>query len=272
MQDADCVAFLQWALPRLRYRWPGFRKVRGQVCKRIKKRLRELNLPDLTTYRHYLESHEPEWSHLENACRITISRFYRDRGVFDFLSERVLPDLARRALAEGETELRLWSVGAASGEEPFTLSLIWQKRLQPAFPDLACRILATEKDSALIERARTGVYRFSSLKDLPRSWIEEDFQQCAEGYRLHPRYQGNVAWRQQDLRDEAPEGTFHLILCRNLAFTYFEAALQAQILERLHTRLTPCGILGLGIHEFLPAGSEAWEQLDPHQPFYRRLK
>jgi chemotaxis protein methyltransferase CheR len=85
MQDAECVALLRWALPRLGLRWPGFRKVRRQVCKRITRRIRELGLADVTTYRERLESVPEEWPELDALCRITISRFYRDRAVFDHL-------------------------------------------------------------------------------------------------------------------------------------------------------------------------------------------
>ena len=77
MKDSDCVDFLQWALPRLGLRWPGFRKVRKQVCKRVDRRLRELGVPDAKTYRDFLEKHREEWSVLDSFCRIPISRFYR---------------------------------------------------------------------------------------------------------------------------------------------------------------------------------------------------
>ena len=97
MKNAECVDFLQWALPRLGMRWPGFRKVRRQVCKRIDRRLRELGLPDLAAYRIRLGQDSTEWKFLDGACRITISRFYRDRGVFDALGANVLPALARAA-------------------------------------------------------------------------------------------------------------------------------------------------------------------------------
>ena len=60
MKDSDCVHFLQWALPRLRLRWSGFRRVRRQVCKRIARRLRELELSDLDAYRDYLAAKPSE--------------------------------------------------------------------------------------------------------------------------------------------------------------------------------------------------------------------
>ena len=90
MTDSDCVEFLQWALPRLKMRWPGFRKVRKQVGKRIRRRMRDLKLNGLSDYRCYLETHADEWARLDEICRITISRFYRDKGVFDELRDTVL--------------------------------------------------------------------------------------------------------------------------------------------------------------------------------------
>ena len=111
MNDRDCVDLLQWALPRLRLRWAGFRKVRRQVCRRIRRRLRELDLTVMGAYRTYLEAHPEEWSHLDRLCRISISRFYRDRGVFDRLAEEVIPRLVETVLRRGQRELGCWSAG-----------------------------------------------------------------------------------------------------------------------------------------------------------------
>ncbi len=121
MKDTDCVAFLQWALPRMHLRWPGFRKVRRQVCRRIQQRLQTLGLCDLRAYRDYLERHTEEWSVLDRMTPITISSFYRDKAVWDFLWHEVLEHLA-----VGESGLRAWSIGCASGEEPCTLMLAWR--------------------------------------------------------------------------------------------------------------------------------------------------
>jgi chemotaxis protein methyltransferase CheR len=128
MADADLVEFLQWALPRLGLRWPGYRKARGTVRKRLNHRLRELNLPDLAEYRCHLEAHPAEWGVLGEICRITISRFYRDRVVFDHLHRVILPELARSAEGRG-AELRRWSAGCASGEEPYALKILWELRM-----------------------------------------------------------------------------------------------------------------------------------------------
>ncbi len=106
MRDADCVQFLQWALPRLDLRWDGFRKVRRQVCRRISRRLAELGLSDGAAYRTYIEGNADEWDRLDGFCRITISRFWRDPAVFQSLRDDVLPVL-------GPT-VSVWSAGCAS--------------------------------------------------------------------------------------------------------------------------------------------------------------
>src|SRR5688572_10367475 len=93
MTDAECVDLLQWALPRLGLRWQGFRKVRRQVCRRLSRRIAELGLSEAGSYRAYLESNEQEWDALAALCRVTISRFWRDRAVFEALRDEVLPQL-----------------------------------------------------------------------------------------------------------------------------------------------------------------------------------
>ena len=114
MNDRECVAFLQWCLPQLGMRWGGFRKVRRQVCKRVSRRIDILGLADPDAYRLYLESHDDEWTTLGSLCRVTISRFYRDRGVFDGLRARVLPLLVEAASARGDDRVRCWCAGCAS--------------------------------------------------------------------------------------------------------------------------------------------------------------
>jgi chemotaxis protein methyltransferase CheR len=75
------VALLRWALPRLHLRWPGFRRVRRRVCRRIGRRVRELGLAETAPYRARLEADPREWGRLDALCRISISRFFRDRSV-----------------------------------------------------------------------------------------------------------------------------------------------------------------------------------------------
>ena len=255
MKDLECREFLQWCLPQLQLRWAGFRKVRKQVCKRLSRRMMELGLTDLNIYKQHLWQHPEEWRMLDALCRITISRFYRDRSVFDTLRFTLLPELARSLSATGEQEFRCWSIGCCSGEEVYTLQIIWKLSVIPSlYSDVPLRIIATDTNRLLLERAKKGCYPKTSLKDLPEEFVQRAFLPKGEYYMLRRSFKEHIEFIEQDLRDQLPEGHFHLILCRNLVFTYFEETLQKEMMERILEKLVQGGILVIGIHESLPQG------------------
>lgn len=269
MKDTECVEFLRWALPRLGMRWVGFRKVRRQVCRRVERRIGELGLPTVDAYRIYLEAAPDEWLQLDAFCRVTISRFARDRGVFQFLAWRVLPELAAEAAARG-APVASWSAGCASGEEPYTLALAWEHEVQPAFPQVALRIVASDVDEAVLRRARAACYGESSLRDLPAEWRRTAFVRRRGRSYLRPRLRRLVTVVEHDVRDPAPDGPFDLILCRNLAFTYYDAALQRRVVRNLARALRQGGGLVVGSHESLPEGTRRLDPWDAHAGVYRK--
>ena len=267
MRDSDCTAFLQWALPRLERRWTGYRKVRRLVCKRLAQRLKVLGLADLDAYRRHLAAREEEWRELDTLCGIPISRFYRDRGVFDTLAETVLPALAQSAGPRAAIEA--WSAGCASGEEPYTLALVWAVRLQPRFPGIGLRIVATDSDPELLARARAGRYAPSSLKELPGDLRAAGFEEREGLWRIGDRFR-DVDFLQQDLRERMPEGPFDLILCRNVVLTYYTPALQETLMARIADRLRPGGALVVGAHEVPPPGVRVLATWPGTRMIYRR--
>ncbi len=259
MKDQDCVQLLKWSLPQLRMRWNGFRRVRGQVCKRIDRRLQELELDDVSAYRSYLERERKEWEALDSLCRVSISRFYRDREVFRSLEQRVLIRLCEDERAKGGTELRCWSIGCASGEEPYTLALIWTLGTGLLFPSMNISVIATDADAHMLQRAREGCYASGSLRELPGEWTTSAFVRKEGRFCIKDAERGKVTFLQQDVRNTEPGSLFHLILCRNLVFTYFERELQKEILARLSRTLHQNGALVLGIHESLPPETGMFE-------------
>lgn len=245
-------------------RWAGFRKVRRQVCRRVSRRMGELGIKDIPAYRVRLESAPEEWPILDSLCRIPISRFYRDRGVFDALGNDILPALAERATSRKEN-IRAWSAGCASGEEPYTINIVWKLLVAPHLENPpAFHIVATDADGALLGRARDGLYSISSLKDMPAALIQEAFDREGDLFRIKEHFKDGVKFVNQDIRREMPQGPFNLILCRNLAFTYFDEALQREALEGMLRRLAPGGFFVTGIHENLPKGPEKISGLLPH--------
>jgi chemotaxis protein methyltransferase CheR len=269
MKDVDCVAFLQDVLPRLGMRWPGFRKVRRQVCKRVERRRDELGLADVTAYRDYLDRHAAEWHVLDALCRITISRFYRDRRVFDLLKDEILPQRAAVAAVRDDHRVRVWSAGCASGEEVYTLKIIWQLAVQAQFPDVSLEIIATDADAGMLERSRRGEYQRGSLKDLPAEWLDAAFTQYGTTFCVNREFRNGIEFLLQDIRREQPPGPFDLILCRHLVFTYFDPPRQAVILDKIMARLFPDGILVTGKQETLPATACQLRLVEPHSGIYR---
>jgi chemotaxis protein methyltransferase CheR len=257
MKDPECVQFLQWALPQLKMRWPGFRRVRKQVCKRLQKRLDELQLENIADYQAYLAIHGKEWGELDKICRVTISRFYRDKMVFAFLQEQVFPRLINTVCQQRDPVLRIWCAGCGSGEEPYTLALLWDMCFADSYPFIRPCIIGTDSNPRMLERAKLACYPYSSVKNLPGEWLDTAFEIKDKEYCLKEKYKTNTQFLCQDIRRETPHGPentpFHLICCRNLAFTYFDENMQDQSLRRIHASLNDDGVLLIGVHEALPA-------------------
>jgi len=267
-RDAACVAFLQWALPQLRMRWPGFRKVRGQVCKRVARRFKDLALPNLAAYRAYIEAHPNEWMLLDGLCRISISRFYRDQAVWEYLASDVFRSFGERATSQKEAEIRVWSIGCAGGEECYTVTILWRFLTEPPLPHIALRVLGTDADPDQLARAHVSCSRGAVLKEMPLSWRREAFEERAGSFCLRQEFQAGVELQEQDIRRHLPPEAFHLVLCRNLAFTYFEENLQCEIARAINDRLVPGGVLVLGKQEILPKAAGGFVELAPHLRIY----
>lgn len=264
------IDLLQWALPRLHMRWAGFRKVHGQVQKRINRRLQSLGLAGPAAYRDYLLTHPGEWRKLDALCRISISRFCRDRGFYTALATGIMPGLAQEAEQDSNKQLCIWSAGCASGEEPYSLTILWQLQLESRFPGIDLAILASDSDRHLLQRARRACYPASSLRDLSPAWRRQAFEETGGEYCLKRAFTRPVLLVEHDIRTPPPTRDLHLILCRNLVYTYYQTDLQREITTHLQAALRPGGLLVLGSHETLPAGAAGLVPLDGRWPVYRK--
>ncbi|KPL17406.1 MAG: hypothetical protein AMJ92_11735 [candidate division Zixibacteria bacterium SM23_81] len=264
MYDQQCVKFLRWSLPQLNYKWQGFRKVRRQVCRRLKRRLEELSISNISGYKDYLSKDQKEWVILDSLLYISISRFYRDREIFDLLKNEILLLLAQRALEE-DREVRCWSAGCCSGEEAYSLQIMWIQAILPRLKSqLRLHVIASDKTSSLLERAKKGIYPEGSVRDLPQEFIQAAFLKTDNGYEIKNYLKTDIEFIEQDIRHQCPEGIFDLILCRNLAFTYFEEDLQRAIIGEVIEKLEPNGFFIVGSQESIPSGI-------PHlSPYWKR--
>lgn len=242
---ADAARVLEAVMPSLGLRWAGFKNVSRQVLRRVIARARELGLGP-AEYQALLERSEDERRCLDRMAFVTVSRFYRDAAVYDTLAERYFPELIRRL--GGARPLRVWSAGCASGEEPYTVAMLFE-------PDVQVEVVATDIDDVVLERARRAVYARGSFSELPKRLWAGHIVVVPEGLRVSDALRRRVTFQRGDVRVDSPAGSFDVVLCRNLAFTYFAEPGARRFLARLERLIEPDGLLVVGRGESIPEGS-----------------
>ena len=113
-------------------------------------------------------------------------------------------------------------------------------------------------------------YSPSSLKDLPQAWIDIAFLGADDELCVKPEFRVAIRFELQDIRCEMPPAPFDLVLCRHLAFTYFDEPLQKDVLHRILDRLTPGGLLVTGKQEPLPSLPAELEEYQPRTGIYQK--
>ncbi|MDZ7690154.1 MAG: CheR family methyltransferase [Balneolaceae bacterium] len=254
MSDDKAIAFLQWALPNMGYRWEGFRKPRNQVLRRIRGRMQTLGLTGgYSEYKEYLQTNPQEWNQLDKLCDVTISKFFRDRKVWDFMRDNLLPALFKNS--DSQT-ISTWSAGCCNGEEAYSLAIISEQIAETFDSNISVNILASDRNTEVMERARAGRYPSGSLKELTQREIDAFFdkqeQAGEEEYQIKQSITRQVTFDQRDICNALPRQIFDIILCRNLVFTYFTKKRQQTFLDRLKPHLSDHGHLVIGANEEVP--------------------
>jgi chemotaxis protein methyltransferase CheR len=227
----------------------------SMVQARLSRRLRALGLPSFTAYCALLASPDGEEERRAaiNALTTNVTRFFREPHHFDTLRQAVT-DLARKG-ANGR-RLRIWSAGCASGEEPYSAAMT----IAAALPDLLtwdARILATDIDTNVIDRARAATYPAEQAAQIPsdlrRRFVSVDEDEMTIGAAAADL----VHFRHLNLIGQWPmRGPFDAIFCRNVAI-YFDRQVQHDLFRRFAELLAPGGYLFIGHAESLAADRQA---------------
>ncbi len=240
-------AFIKEAASLLDLQWRRFE--RGGIKRKVERRIAELGLSHLETYLAKIKQDPEEKSHLSHILTITITRFFRDRRVFDILENSILPSMIDDKVAG---DFKIWSIGCANGEEPYSLSMLWKERLEKRFPRIRLTVLATDIIQGLLERAKGGRYKKSSLKEVPEEILRRFFEIDNGFYILDRSVREGVEFKKHDIAHEEPFSGIDVILCRNLAFTYFSKECQMRVLKKITPSLKENGYLIIGMNESLP--------------------
>jgi len=228
---------------------------RALVYGRLARRLRALGLPDFASYLALIEDADAAESRcLINALTTNVTHFFREEHHFDHLGKHLLPSVLRRP--PSDRRVRIWSAGCSSGEEPYSLAMVSREFLDAAAtPTLDLKILATDIDSDVLERARTARYDLGRSTHLTPARVAQHFElspdQGGHAYRVVERTRSLVTFNQLNLLEPWPmRGTFDAIFCRNVMI-YFDRATKMALVRRFAELLRPGGLLFLGHSESL---------------------
>ena len=238
--------FLKEAAALLGLQWRPFH--RKGIKRKIERRVAEMGLSGFEEYLLKVKKNSEEHLRLSKILTVTISRFFRDKEVFHTLSQSIVPDL----LKEKRREIRTWCIGCASGEEPYSLALLWQEEFEQTWPQVHLSILATDIDENLLKRAKEGTYKDSSLKEVPEASVKNFFRKEGKFYVLDRSIRERIEFRKHDILHKEPFLGMDIVLCRNLAFTYFSKESQIEVLKKMVTSLEEKKFLVIGKEENLP--------------------
>jgi chemotaxis methyl-accepting protein methylase len=243
----DFESFIKEAAPLLDLQWRRFR--RGGVKRKVERRITELGLSTFEDYLLRIKKDPEEKSHLSQILTVTITRFFRDKKVFDLFEDSILlPEVEHK----GAGDFKIWSIGCANGEEPYSLSMLWKERFERNFSQTHLTLLATDINENLLKRAREGRYKRSSFKEVPERILQRFFRIENGFYILDRSIRESVVFKKHDIIHEEPFSGMDIILCRNLAFTYFSKECQMSVLKKIAASLKENGYLIVGKDEFLP--------------------
>jgi len=239
--------FLREVGPVLGLQWRPFR--RKGIRRKVERRITQVGASTFEEYLLKIKKDPEEQRHLSQILTVTISRFFRDKAVFHTIRHSVIPNLLREI---NQGELKIWSIGCSSGEEPYSFSILWRDKFARSWPQIHLSIVATDIDEKLLERAREGRYKKSSLKEVAEETLR-NFIKIENGvYILDQIIRESVEFRRHDILHEEPFLGMDIIFCRNLAFTYFSKESQIDVLKKIATSLRGKGYLVIGKDELLP--------------------
>jgi chemotaxis protein methyltransferase CheR len=228
---------------------------KSMVYSRLVRRLRVLKLKSFRDYCDLVQSdeNEGEMSFLINAITTNLTKFFREDHHFQHLKSVVLEDLARSA-SHGARRVRIWSAGCSSGEEPYSIAMT----VSASLPNLAqwdVRLLATDLDTAMLQKASSGFYPGDAIAEVPKAIVQQYMQSAArdgeQGWQVSEQLKRMITFKQLNLIQPWPlKGPLDAIFCRNVMI-YFDGPTKTDLIRRFATLLKPGGWLYVGHSESL---------------------
>jgi chemotaxis protein methyltransferase CheR len=217
---------------------------------RLRKRLRALNVSSFESYCEHVfkAGAEAELIQMIDAVTTNKTDFFREPAHFDYLVEKILPELSR-----SREKISVWSAGCSSGEEPYTIAMILSEFALENKINFS--VLGTDISARVLEKARRAVYDHENIEPVPMSFRKKYLLRGKDNrsmVRIKPELRSRVHFRRLNLMDAGfgMHDKMCLIFCRNVMI-YFDRNTQEELLGKFCRQLIPGGYLFTGHSETL---------------------
>jgi two-component system, chemotaxis family, CheB/CheR fusion protein len=242
---------------------------RPSLMRRITKRMQDARVDgDFDAYRTYLTQRPDEFTHLFDTILINVTSFFRDGAAWEYMREEVVPRIADAR--EGDP-IRIWSTGCSSGEEAYTLAMVFAEALGDEDFKQRVKIYATDVDESALVTGRTATYTPSQLEPVPPALRERYFEPNNGAlFAFRPDLRRSVIFGRHDLVQDPPISRIDLLVSRN-TLMYFDVETQERILGNFHFALRDDGFLFLGKSEVLVARSPLFAAVDLRRRVFAKV-
>lgn len=241
------------------------------LYRRIERRTTLHQLHGIAAYVKYLCENPLELDLLFKELLIGVTNFFRDPAVWDTLRDEALPALFARH--PGGAGLRAWVPACSSGEEAYSLAIVFREALEKFLPEgrFTLQVYATDIDADAIDKARRGFYPDNIAADLTPERLSRFFVADEGGWRIGKDIRDMVVFAPQNIISDPPFTKLDILSCRNLLI-YFGPALQRKLLPLFHYALNRDGLLILGSAETVGTFGELFEPVDGKSRIFRRAE
>ncbi len=234
----------------------------GLLLQRLDKIIRRYNLDSYEQYYQLLTTGDNQqyWREFIDEVTIHKSSFFRENHHFEFIRSQLRMILENNPRIINNNEIRVWSAGCATGEEPYTLGMVLKEWLPEG---MAIKILATDISSRMLTIAQNGTFNANIKKDMDPYYLLRYFKRTDENYQIISNIKELVTFRLFNLIDPFPfRDTFDIIFCRNVMI-YFDLRIQQELTYKFYDYLTPGGLLFIGHSESLLNKQHHFQYIQP---------
>lgn len=242
---------------------------------KISKRLTALGMAKFDEYLRFVQAPQGrgELPALYEAITINETYFYRSEPQFDAMTQVLLPELIRAKEDAPNPTIKIWSAASSSGEEAYTTAILLNEKIRPQFPNVRFTIVGTDINNAVLETARSGIYRDYAVRNLPPLLLKKYFTRVDDRYHLTDEIKRYVTFNNLNLFDATAMRTmsgFDIIFCCNVLI-YFDVASKQKVISSLHSSLNKGSYLFIGYSESLHGISKDFKLIHlPKAMVYKR--